>query len=132
MARPFQRLCTALALLAMVAMLVFGGAIRYLCFCEGSPVLTAHDHGHHGHDCDHEHSPGGHEDHDHESVKVPTELRLTKSTFAPELKLCPLFLAPDPAPAEPLTHSSRVDRPNPLFAGGPPLPHAARTAVLRI
>lgn len=127
-----QRFFTSIALLALVALLAFGGGIRYLCYCTGETVVTVHEdcHGHglddHD-DGDHpvegdDHGDHDHGDHDHELVKTSTDLRAPSNAAAPELKWQPLEWTPllaelssllSPRETEPLSSSLLDDPPPP-------------------
>lgn len=124
-----QRFFTALALLALVVLLAFGGGIRYLCYCTGNLVVSLHEQCHGHGDAGHhdEDLPGeeeDHSDHEHELVKSPTDLRLPSNPGTPELKWVPLAWTPlvaenticlSPAEAGPAPVSSFLDPPPPVL-----------------
>lgn len=89
-----QRFFTSIALLALVALLAFGGAVRYLCYCTGEVIVTVHEDCHGHHDEDHPVEGDDHGDHDHELVKTSTDLRAPSNAAAPELKWQPLEWTP--------------------------------------
>lgn len=143
-----QRLSTAIAFTALAGILVFGGEIRYFCYCAGTAVLTPHEHCH-GKHSDHgpiDHAPIGHrhdhrgdqeqEDHDnhhHELVETSTDIRLPDVVTSPELKLLPLLWAAlsewDTAwnPVS-VSESPRLQ----IVEDPPPLSHQVARAVVRL
>ncbi len=147
-----KRLFTAFAFMALAGILAFGGAIRYLCYCAGTPVLTKHEHCHgehgehgpidhaapgHRHDEHHDHDGDprqeDHDDHRHELVKSSIELRLPEGVTAPELKLIPLLWTALGERDTAWNPASVSERPIPEIAEDPPpLTHQVVRAVVRL
>lgn len=148
MAKPVQRLSTALAFLALAWTMAFGGGIRYFCYCAGTAVLTFHEHchgghGEHGHldhgvpghrhdDHEGDHDQDQHEEHHHEVVKSSTDLRLPDVVAAPGLKLIPLLWAA-PGEWERREIATPIELPRPEIAEAPPpLSQQVARAVVRL
>jgi hypothetical protein len=103
-----KRLTVAASLVAIMALQMSGGAVRYLCDCSGVAVVTAeeHCHGEHGeagplahapvgHDHDHdapvEGSPAEDHHHDHLALDASEPGKLPSLVTAPALRLLPVF-----------------------------------------
>lgn len=146
-----QRLLTAIAIVALAGLLAFGGGIRYLCYCAGSAVMTAHEHCHgdHGEAGPVDHAAAGHRhdhgdghgqdesedhgEHHHEVVKSSTDLRLPDVVTAPEAKFIPLlWTALSEGVATRAPESAVESSRPPIEEPPPPLSHRVARAVVRL
>lgn len=136
-ALSIKRLTAAASLVAMMALQLSGGAVRYLCDCSGVAVVTAEDHchgehgeagplahapvgHHHDHDAPVEGTPAEDHHHDHLAFDASEPGTLSALVSAPALRLLPVFWVELPEAisisTDPYVETARPPRDD----GGPP------------